>query len=45
MIENARLYHAVFNHPLIVKEMAERWNIKYFWPTFLPAYASRPSTT
>ena len=25
-------------HPPIVKEMAERWNIKYFGPTFLPAY-------
>ena len=24
--------------PLIVKEMAERWNIKYFAPTFLPAF-------
>ncbi len=36
--ENAKLYHAVLNHPLIVKEMAERWNIKYFGPTFLPAY-------
>ena len=38
IVENARLYHAVLNHPLIVKEMAERWNIKYFGPTFLPAY-------
>jgi TRAP-type C4-dicarboxylate transport system substrate-binding protein len=36
--ENAKLYHAVLNNPLIVKEMAERWNIKYFGPTFLPAY-------
>jgi TRAP-type C4-dicarboxylate transport system substrate-binding protein len=36
--ENAKLYHAVLNHPLIIKEMAERWNIKYFGPTFLPAY-------
>ena len=36
--ENAKLYDAVLNHPLIVKEMAERWNIKYFGPTFLPAY-------
>src|SRR5262245_29879572 len=35
IVENARLYHAVLNHPLIVKEMAERWNIKYFGPTFL----------
>ena len=33
--------HAAINelsHPLIAKEMAERWNIKYFGPTFLPAY-------
>lgn len=29
---------AVFAHPEIVKEMEERWNIKYFAPTFLPAY-------
>jgi TRAP-type C4-dicarboxylate transport system substrate-binding protein len=36
--ETAKLYDAVFSHPLIVKEMAERWNIKYFGPTFLPAY-------
>jgi TRAP-type C4-dicarboxylate transport system substrate-binding protein len=36
--EGAKLYDAVLNHPLIVKEMAERWNIKYFGPTFLPAY-------
>jgi len=28
----------VLNHPLIVKEMAERWNIKYFGPVFLPPY-------
>ena len=38
MAESAKLYDAVLNHPLIVKEMAERWNIKYFGPTFLPAY-------
>jgi TRAP-type C4-dicarboxylate transport system substrate-binding protein len=35
---NAKVNHAVFTHPLIVKEMAERWNIKYFGPIFLPAY-------
>lgn len=29
---------AVFAHPEIVKEMEKRWNIKYFAPTFLPAY-------
>jgi TRAP-type C4-dicarboxylate transport system substrate-binding protein len=35
---NAKVNHAVLSHPLIVKEMADRWNIKYFGPTFLPAY-------
>jgi len=36
--DSAKVDHAFLNHPLIVKEMAERWNIKYFAPTFLPAY-------
>ena len=36
--DRAKVDHAFLNHPLIVKEMAERWNIKYFGPTFLPAY-------
>ncbi|HEX6210619.1 MAG TPA: TRAP transporter substrate-binding protein DctP [Methylomirabilota bacterium] len=36
--DRAKVDHAVLNHPLIVKEMAERWNIKYLGPTFLPAY-------
>jgi TRAP-type C4-dicarboxylate transport system substrate-binding protein len=36
--DNAKANHAVLSHPLIVKEMTERWNIKYFGPTFLPAY-------
>ena len=36
--DNAKVNHAVLSHPLIVKEMAERWNIKYFGPTFLPVY-------
>jgi TRAP-type mannitol/chloroaromatic compound transport system substrate-binding protein len=36
--DNAKVNPAVLSHPLIVKEMAERWNIKYFGPTFLPAY-------
>jgi TRAP-type C4-dicarboxylate transport system substrate-binding protein len=36
--DNAKVNHAVLSHPLIVKEMAERWNIKYFGPTFLPPY-------
>jgi TRAP-type C4-dicarboxylate transport system substrate-binding protein len=36
--DRAKVDQAVLNHPLIVKEMAERWNIKYLGPTFLPAY-------
>lgn len=36
--DRAKVDHAVLNHPLIVKEMAERWNIKYLGPTFLPPY-------
>jgi TRAP-type C4-dicarboxylate transport system substrate-binding protein len=36
--DNAKVNHAVLSHPLIIKEMAERWNIKYFGPTFLPPY-------
>lgn len=36
--ENAKVNRAVLNHPLIVKEMAERWNMKYLGPTFLPAF-------
>jgi TRAP-type C4-dicarboxylate transport system substrate-binding protein len=36
--DRAKVDHAVLTHPLIVKEMAERWNIKYLGPTFLPAY-------
>jgi len=35
---NAVVNEAVLNHPAIVKEMAERWNMKYFGPTFLPPY-------
>jgi TRAP-type C4-dicarboxylate transport system substrate-binding protein len=38
IVDNAKVNHAVLTHPLIVKEMAERWNIKYFGPTFLPAF-------
>ena len=34
----ARVYHAVLNHPAIVKEMAERWNVKYLAPVLLPPY-------
>lgn len=36
--DRAKVEAAVVAHPLIVKEMAERWNIKYFNPTFLPPY-------
>jgi TRAP-type C4-dicarboxylate transport system substrate-binding protein len=36
--DSAKVDHAFMNHPLIVKEMADRWNIKYLAPTFLPAY-------
>jgi TRAP-type C4-dicarboxylate transport system substrate-binding protein len=36
--DHAKVYTAVINHPLIVKEMADRWNIKYFAPVFLPPY-------
>jgi TRAP-type C4-dicarboxylate transport system substrate-binding protein len=38
LADNAKVNEAVLNHPLIAKEMADRWNIKYFAPTFLPAY-------
>jgi TRAP-type C4-dicarboxylate transport system substrate-binding protein len=38
IMDNAKVYKAVINHPLIAKEMAERWNIKYLGPTFLPAF-------
>jgi TRAP-type C4-dicarboxylate transport system substrate-binding protein len=38
IVANAKVNHAVFHHPLIVKEMAERWNVKYLSPTFLPPY-------
>jgi TRAP-type C4-dicarboxylate transport system substrate-binding protein len=36
--DNAKVNQAVLNHPLIIKEMAERWGIKYLAPAFLPAY-------
>jgi TRAP-type C4-dicarboxylate transport system substrate-binding protein len=34
--DHAKVYEAVMHHPLIVKEMAERWGIKYIAPVFLP---------
>jgi TRAP-type C4-dicarboxylate transport system substrate-binding protein len=36
--QNARVNDAVHGHPAIVKEMAERWGIKYFAPVVLPAF-------
>ena len=36
--DRAKVEHAVLSHPLIAKEMADRWKIKYFGPTFLPSY-------
>jgi TRAP-type C4-dicarboxylate transport system substrate-binding protein len=38
ILDNAKVNQAVLEHPSIVKEMGERWNIKYFAPTFLPAF-------
>ena len=29
---------AVMNNPMIVKELAQRWHMKYLAPSFLPAY-------
>ena len=37
-VDHAKVYEAVMRHPLIVKEMAERWGIKYIAPVFLPPY-------
>lgn len=36
--DRAKVEDAVLKHPLIVKEMAERWNIRYLGPAFLPPY-------
>jgi TRAP-type C4-dicarboxylate transport system substrate-binding protein len=36
--DHAKVYEAVMKHPLIVKEMADRWGIKYVGPVFLPPY-------
>lgn len=38
LVENEKVYEDFMKYPPIVKEMADRWNIKYFGPTFLPAY-------
>lgn len=34
----AMVEEAVFAHPEIIKEMADRWNMRYFAPALLPAY-------
>jgi TRAP-type C4-dicarboxylate transport system substrate-binding protein len=36
--DSAKVAAALLAQPDIVKEMSDRWNIKYFGPTFLPAY-------
>jgi TRAP-type C4-dicarboxylate transport system substrate-binding protein len=36
--DQAKVYEAVIKHPAIVKEMADRWGIKYIGPVFLPPY-------
>lgn len=36
--DRAKVDKAIVAHPLIVKEMAERWNMMYLSPVFLPAY-------
>jgi TRAP-type C4-dicarboxylate transport system substrate-binding protein len=38
LTENEKVYESFMKYPPIVKEMADRWNIKYFGPLFLPAY-------
>jgi len=38
LAENSLVNEAVQQHPAIVKEMAERWNIKYFGPIVLPPF-------
>jgi TRAP-type C4-dicarboxylate transport system substrate-binding protein len=35
---NEKVNSAILEHPAIVKEMAERWNVKYFAPIFLPPF-------
>ena len=34
----AKVDRAISQHPAIVKEMADRWNLKYLSPLFLPPY-------
>jgi TRAP-type C4-dicarboxylate transport system substrate-binding protein len=35
---HAKVYEAVIHHSLIVKEMVNRWGIRYLGPVFLPPY-------
>jgi len=36
--ERAKVEMAVMSHPLIQAELADRWNMKFFGPSFLPGY-------
>jgi TRAP-type C4-dicarboxylate transport system substrate-binding protein len=36
--DNAAVNEAIHKHPAIIKEMAERWNMKYFGPIVLPPF-------
>jgi len=36
--ERAEVEAALLAHPAVVKEMHDRWNIRYLGPAFLPAY-------
>ncbi len=36
--QRAKVEMAVMNHPDIQAELADRWNMKFFGPSFLPAY-------
>jgi TRAP-type C4-dicarboxylate transport system substrate-binding protein len=36
--ENSQVNEAVHKHPAIIKEMADRWNMKYFGPIVLPPF-------
>jgi TRAP-type C4-dicarboxylate transport system substrate-binding protein len=38
LADNAKVNDALLNHPLIVKEMASRWNIRVLGPIILPPF-------
>ena len=38
LVARSKVEMAIMEHPDIVKEMASRWNLKFFGPAFLPAY-------